>query len=51
MKARQARTTSGDKTICLPLPPDQDYTTFVEDTPAYREYLDAMIGNALEMLF
>ena len=49
MKARQARTTSGDKTICLPMPPDQDYTTFVEDTPAYREYLDAMIEDHPEL--
>ena len=43
MKERQARPTSGDKSICLPMPPDQDYTTFVEDTTAYRVYLDAMI--------
>ena len=49
MKARQARTTSGDKTICVPMPPDQDYTTFVEDTPAYREYLDAVIQDHPEL--
>lgn len=43
MKERKARTTSGDKTICLPMPAGQDYTTFVEDTAGYRAYLDGMI--------
>lgn len=49
MKARQARTTSGDKTICLPMPADKDYITFVEDTAGYRAYLDEMIETHPEL--
>lgn len=49
MKVRQARTTSGDKTICLPMPPDKDYNTFVEDTSSYRNYLDQMIEKYPEL--
>ena len=49
MKERQARTTSGDKTICLPMPPDKDYNTFVEDTASYRNYLDQMIEQYPEL--
>jgi hypothetical protein len=49
MKERQARTTSGDKTICLPMPPEVDYQTFVEDTVGYRIYLDKMIEEHPEL--
>jgi hypothetical protein len=49
MKERQARTTSGDKTICLPMPLEVDYQTFVEDTVAYRMYLDTMIEQHPEL--
>ncbi len=40
MGNRAVRTTAGDKTICLPMPPDIDYKAFVEDTAAYRGYLE-----------
>lgn len=49
MKERQARTTSGDKTICLPMPLEMDYQTFVEDTVSYRIYLDKLIGERPEL--
>ena len=49
MKVRKARTTSGDKTICLPMPEGQDYVTFVEDTAGYRAYLDKMIETHPEL--
>jgi hypothetical protein len=43
MENRKARTTSGDKTICLPMRPEVEYATFVEDTAKYRAYLDQLI--------
>lgn len=49
MKKRQARTTAGDKTICLPIPANVDYKAFVEDTAAYRVYLDEMIEEHPEL--
>jgi hypothetical protein len=49
MKKRQARTTSGDKTICLPLSPEKDYNSLVEDTVSYRQYLDQMIQEHPEL--
>jgi hypothetical protein len=44
MNPRQKRSTAGDKTICLPLAEDQDYEGLVNDTPAFRDYLNEMIG-------
>jgi hypothetical protein len=49
MKELQTRTTSGAKTICLPMPPEVDYQTFVEDTVGYRVYLDKMIEQHPEL--
>lgn len=49
MTERTKRTTAGDKTICLPLPEDIDYKEFVEDTKAFRVYLDSLIGNHPEL--
>jgi hypothetical protein len=49
MKECQARTTSGDKTICLPMPLEVDYQTFVEDAVEYRAYLDKMIEEHPEL--
>jgi ribosomal protein S19 len=49
MKKRKARSTSGDKTICLPMPPDVEYEVFVEDTLRYRTYLDELIKNHPEL--
>ncbi|NJL41307.1 MAG: hypothetical protein HC899_34805 [Leptolyngbyaceae cyanobacterium SM1_4_3] len=43
MTERKKRTTAGDKTICLPLPKDIDYQELVEDTKAFRVYLDNLI--------
>lgn len=44
MTERKKRATAGDKTICLPLPKGIDYQEFVEDTKAFRVYLDNLIG-------
>jgi hypothetical protein len=44
MTERKKRTTAGDKTICLRLPEDVDYEEWVEDTKAFRVYLDKLIA-------
>jgi hypothetical protein len=44
MAERRTRTIAGDKTICLPMPADVDYDTWVEDTKAFRTYLDDLIA-------
>jgi hypothetical protein len=49
MEKRKARTTSGDKTICLPMLADDEYPTFVEDTVRYRAYLDQLIEKQPEL--
>jgi len=49
MSKRKARSTSGDKTICLPMPPDVEYPVFVEDTAKYRAYLDELIEKHPEL--
>lgn len=49
MEKRKARSTSGDKTICLPMPPDIEYGVFVEDTAGYRVYLDGLIEKHPEL--
>ena len=49
MSKRKARSTSGDKTICLPMPPDVEYEVFVEDTAGYRTYLNELIVKHPEL--
>jgi hypothetical protein len=49
MKERRKRTTAGDKTICLPIPDGVEYGALVEDTPAYRAYLDELIEKHPEL--
>jgi hypothetical protein len=49
MNPRKKRTTAGDKTICLPIGVDQDYDTLVNDTAAFRAYLDQMIAAHPEL--
>jgi hypothetical protein len=44
MAERRKRTIAGDKTICLPIPEDLDYDSWVEDTKAVRTYLDSIIA-------
>jgi hypothetical protein len=44
MAERRKRTIAGDKTICLPIPAELDYDTWVEDTQAFRTYLDHLIA-------
>jgi hypothetical protein len=43
MTERKKRTIAGDKTICLPIAADLDYGKLVEDTKAFRAYLDKLI--------
>ena len=49
MKPRRHRTTAGDKTICIPVPEDQDYQQLVSDTKAFRSYLDQLITEHPEL--
>ena len=42
-KQRRKRGTAGDKTICLPIEDGLDYGTLVEDSAAFRHYLDQQI--------
>lgn len=44
MTERKKRTTAGDKIICLPILEDIDYEALVEDTQAFRVYLDKLIA-------
>jgi hypothetical protein len=46
---RKQRTTAGDKTICLPIGERDDYDVLVNDTPAFRSYLDQMIAQHPEL--
>lgn len=43
MAQRKQRGTPGDKTICLPIPDSTSYDTLVDDTKAFRQYLDQQI--------
>lgn len=43
MAERRKRSVAGDKTICLPMGTDVDYEKLVEDTKAFRAYLDNLI--------
>jgi hypothetical protein len=49
MNPRKKRTIAGDKTICLPIAEGQDYDTLVNDTAAFRAYLDQMIAAHPEL--
>jgi hypothetical protein len=44
MTERKKRTTAGDQTICLPIAAELDYDKLVEDTKAFRAYLDKLIA-------
>lgn len=49
MVERKQRTTAGDKTICLPIAEDIDYEELVQDTVAFRAYLDQQIEQHPEV--
>jgi ribosomal protein S19 len=49
MKKRGKRTTAGDKTICQPIAEGQDYSVLVNDTKAFRAYLDKQIETHPEL--
>ncbi|MGB3292176.1 MAG: hypothetical protein WBB01_04170, partial [Phormidesmis sp.] len=49
MARKKQRGIAGDKTICLPIADDIDYTTLVEDRAAYRQYLDQQIAAHPEL--
>jgi hypothetical protein len=49
MSQRRPRGIAGDKTICLPLSEDQDYEALVNDTQAFRHYLNQMIQTYPEI--
>jgi hypothetical protein len=49
MGQRKPRTTAGDKTICIPIRDDQDYDKLVQDTAAFRAYLDQLIEQHPEL--
>jgi hypothetical protein len=42
-KQRRKRGTAGDKTICLPIEDGLDYMALVDDSAAFRQYLDQQI--------
>jgi hypothetical protein len=44
MADRRKRTTAGDKTICLPIPSELDYNSWIENTKAGCVYLDNLIA-------
>jgi hypothetical protein len=46
---RKKRTTAGDKTICLPIAEGQDYEDLVNDTSAFRTYLNQVIAKHPEL--
>ena len=48
-KERRKRGTAGDKTICLPIADDVDYATLVDDSAAFRQYLDERIAAHPEL--
>ncbi|MGI0495553.1 hypothetical protein ACN4EG_27570 [Alkalinema pantanalense CENA528] len=49
MTERKKRGIAGDKTICLPLTEGTDYDELVDDTKAFRAYLDQMIDTHPEI--
>jgi hypothetical protein len=48
-KGYQARTTAGDKTICLPVPEGVTYDEWIVDSAGYRKYLDEQIEKHPEL--
>ena len=48
-KQRRKRGTAGDKTICLPIADGLDYNALVEDTKAFRQYLNEQIAAHPEL--
>lgn len=49
MAERKKRTLAGDKTICLLIEADINYEQLVEDTKAFRAYLDKLITTHREL--
>ena len=49
MRERKQRTTAGDKTICLPIGEGIDYEELVNNTAAFRAYLDQQIEQYPEL--
>jgi len=49
MRERKQRTTAGDKTICLPIGEGIDYEELVNNTAAFRVYLDQQIEQHPEL--
>jgi hypothetical protein len=43
------RTTAGDKTICLPFPEGEAYDALLDDSAAFRAYLDQHIAEHPEL--
>jgi len=48
-KQRRKRGTAGDKTICLPIEDGLDYPALVEDSAAFRQYVDQQIAAHPEL--
>lgn len=49
MAERKQRGIAGDKTICLPIADDIDYSTLVDDRESYRAYLNRQIEQHPEL--
>jgi hypothetical protein len=49
MTERKKRSVAGDKTICLPLAENTNYEELVDDTKAFRAYLDHLIDTHREI--
>jgi hypothetical protein len=49
MSERKKRGPAGDKTICVPMGEGIDYSELVNDTPAFRAYLDQQIAQHPEL--
>lgn len=48
-KERQKRGVAGDKTICIPIPEENQYSELVKDLGRFREYLDKVIEAHREL--
>jgi hypothetical protein len=49
VKQRRKRGTAGDKTICLPIADGLDYSALVDDSTAFRQYVDQQIAAHPEL--
>lgn len=49
VKQRRKRGIAGDKTICLPIEDGLDYPTLVENSSAFRQYVDQQIAAHPEL--